>query len=233
MSLWLETENLCRYYKRGEHTVKALDDVSIKINHGEFLAVVGSSGSGKSTLLNLIAGLDSPTSGDILVENKSLVHMTRKELSNYRASQIGIVFQSFNLINHFTALRNVEMALYFDHTPKKERKDKAVATLESLGLGDRLDHKPADLSGGEQQRVAMARALVKQPKILFADEPTGNLDYENSNQIGQLLRDLNKNGLTVVMVTHDLTLAQAEATRIIKMNYGKIVENSTGGGEHL
>lgn len=231
MSLWLKTENLCRYYKRGEHTVKALDGVSFEINHGEFLAVVGSSGSGKSTLLNLIAGLDSPTSGDIIVENESLVKMNRKQLSNYRASQIGIVFQSFNLISHYTALRNVEMALYFDHTPKKDRKDKAIATLESLGLGDRLDHKPADLSGGEQQRVAMARALVKKPKILFADEPTGNLDYENSNQIGQLLRDLNQSGLTVVMVTHDITMAEAEATRIVKMHYGRIVDDSPVGGK--
>jgi len=232
MSLWLKAENLCRFYQRGEHTVKALNDVDLEINHGEFLAVVGSSGSGKSTLLNLIAGLDSPTSGDIIVENKSLVKMNRKDLSNYRASQIGIVFQAFNLINHYTALRNVEMALYFDHTPKKERKDKAVATLESLGLGDRLDHKPADLSGGEQQRVAMARALVKNPKILFADEPTGNLDYENTNQIRKLLRELNQTGLTVVMVTHDLAMAQSEATRIVKMNYGKIVDDSTGGEQN-
>ena len=138
-----------------------------------------------------------------------------------------MVFQSFNLIPHYNALRNVEMALYFDGTPRAERRDKAAAMLESLGLGERLDHKPADLSGGEQQRVAVARALVKEPKVLFTDEPTGNLDQENSDQIASLLNDLNKKGITIVMVTHDMSLAEKSASRIIRMHYGKIVEEIT------
>ena len=222
--LWIETNNLCRHYIRGNHTVKAVDDVQLQIYHGEFLALVGSSGSGKSTILNLLAGLDTPTSGKIIADGKTLSEFSRKEFAQYRALKIGMVFQSFNLITHYTALKNVEMALYFDNTPKADRSPKAQAMLESLGLGDRLDHKPADLSGGEQQRVAIARALVKEPQVLFADEPTGNLDLDNSQQIAKLLKDLHNKGITIIMVTHDLQLAQKSAQRIIRMDYGKVVE---------
>ena len=222
--LWIETNNLCRYYKRGSHTVKAVDKVDLKIYHGEYLAIVGSSGSGKSTILNLLAGLDTPTDGTISADGKFLSQMSRRELASYRAHKIGMVFQSFNLIPHYTALHNVEMALYFDETPKSERKEKAAAILESLGMSERLDHRPADLSGGEQQRVAVARALVKEPMVLFADEPTGNLDQENSEQIAQLLDELNKKGITIAMVTHDLNLAEQSARRVIRMDYGHIVD---------
>ncbi|KAA3633651.1 MAG: ABC transporter ATP-binding protein [Calditrichaeota bacterium] len=222
-----ETKNLCRHYIRGTYTVKAVDEVSLSINKGDYTAIVGSSGSGKSTILNLLAGLDTPTSGEIYAEGNKLSDFSRRQFAQYRAKKIGMIFQSFNLIPHYTALRNVEMALYFDDTPKSERTAKAEAMLASVGLSDRLDHRPADMSGGEQQRVAVARALVKEPEVLFADEPTGNLDLENSQQIASLLKDLHDKGITVIMVTHDMSLAENSAQRIIRMHYGKIVNGET------
>ncbi len=225
----LNVKNLSRFYQRGNYTVKALNDVNLTLNKSDFLAVVGSSGSGKSTLLNLMAALDRPTSGDIFIKDISLFEMSRQKQALYRARKIGMVFQSFNLIPHYSALRNVEMALYFNSTPPKKRTELAISALDKLGLSDRLDHIPADLSGGEQQRVAIARALVKKPEILFADEPTGNLDQENSELIVKLLSDLNQNGLTIVMVTHNLGLARNNAKKIIRMEYGKIVEDSSEG----
>ena len=225
-STFIHTMDLCRYYRRGPHEVRALDRVSLAIARGEFVAVVGASGSGKSTLLALLAGLDTPTSGQIEVGGRQLATMSRKDLAGYRASRVGMIFQSFNLIPHRTALQNVELALYFDGTPWHERTGKARATLESLNLGDRLDHRPADLSGGEQQRVAIARALVKKPDILLADEPTGNLDYDHTRQIAGILTELNKQGITVIMVTHDQELAGQCAHRTMRLVYGRKVEES-------
>jgi len=225
--------DLCRYYRRGPSEVRAVDRVNIVVEKGEFLGLVGSSGSGKSTMLNLMAGLDTPTSGSIEVEGVSLTALTRRELAAYRAHKVGMIFQAFNLIPHRTALGNVEMALYFNDTSPNERRRKAVEMLEQLGLGDRMDHHPADLSGGEQQRVAVARALVKNPEILFADEPTGNLDHENTRQITELLTRLNRQGLTVIMVTHDREMARNYTGRLIRMHYGQVVEetgNSTSPG---
>lgn len=221
---YIRTVDLCRYYDRGHHVVKALDKVSITIDRGEFLAVVGSSGSGKTTLLNLLAGLDTPTSGAVDISGTPLSEMSRRQLSAYRAQKVGMVFQSFNLISHYTALQNVETALYFGSKTPDERRRLATEVLERLGLADRTTHRPADLSGGEQQRVAVARAIVKNPEILYADEPTGNLDFENSAQIAGLLRELNKEGLTIVMVTHNLDLARQETDRTIRMQYGHVVE---------
>jgi len=220
----MKTIDLCRYYRRGPSEVRAVDRVNIVVEKGEFLGLVGSSGSGKSTILNLLAGLDTPTSGSIEVEGVSLTVLTRRELAAYRAHKVGMIFQAFNLISHRTALGNVEMALYFNKTLPKERRLKATEMLEQLGLGDRLDHHPADLSGGEQQRVAIARALVKNPEILFADEPTGNLDHENSHQITELLTRLNRQGLTVIMVTHDRELARKYTGRLIRLDYGQVIE---------
>jgi putative ABC transport system ATP-binding protein len=220
---WLRTADLCRYYRRGPQEVRALDGVSFELNRSEFLAIVGSSGSGKTTLLNLLAGLDTPTSGTVEIDNVPLTSMSRKELAAYRATKIGMIFQSFNLIAHYTAIQNVETALYFNGTPPGERHRRAHAVLEQLGLADRLTHRPADLSGGEQQRVAVARAIVKQPEILFADEPTGNLDYDNARQIAELLASLNREGLTIVMVTHNLEMAHQYAHRTIRMQYGRIM----------
>ena len=228
-AIFIRTVNLCRYYRPGPHEVRAVDKVNLSINRGEFVSIVGASGSGKSTVLNLMAGLDTPTSGSVMIEDVTLESLNRRKLAEYRARQVGMVFQTFNLIGHRTALGNVELALYFDHTPRRERSRKATEILERLGLGDRLDHRPADLSGGEQQRVAIARALVKAPQLLFADEPTGNLDFENSRDIVSLLTELNQDGLTVVMVTHDLELARTHAHRVVQMHYGSIVPPSEAG----
>lgn len=219
---FIATYELCKHYGRGDSTVRAIDGVDIQIARGEFVAIVGSSGSGKSTLLNLLAGLDQPSSGSISVAGSHLGALDSKQLSLYRATKVGIVFQSFNLISHYTALQNVELALYFGETEPSRRKPLAEAMLEKLGLADRMDHLPMDMSGGEQQRVAIARSLVKQPEILLADEPTGNLDQENSTQIAKLLSDLNHDGLTVILVSHDEALAFNHAHRMIRMHYGKV-----------
>ncbi len=228
MSSYLATNNLCRHYRRGNNIVRALDGVSIAIGRGEFLTLVGSSGSGKTTLLNLLAGLDTPTSGSLEIDGVLFSSLSRKQLAQYRAGKIGMIFQSFNLIAHYSALQNVETALFFSDIPRKERRLRALACLDQLGLSDRLTHRPADLSGGEQQRVAVARAIVKQPSILFADEPTGNLDYDNANQIISLLKGLNSQGLTVVMVTHNLEVAQQVSHRTIHLRYGHVVDGGEG-----
>lgn len=227
---WVTMTELCRHYKRGRHEVRAVDRVNLQIERGEFVVVVGASGSGKSTLLNLAAGLDRPTAGHIEVGGERLDRLSRRELSGYRARKVGMVFQSFNLLAHHTALRNVEMALYFNGTPRRERRGKAHEILKRLGLGDRVDHRPGDLSGGEQQRVAIARALVKRPEIICADEPTGNLDEENSRSIVDLLIELNREGLTVLVVTHDTDMARRAANRILRMHYGRVVSDSSTMG---
>jgi putative ABC transport system ATP-binding protein len=207
--------------------VRALDGVDLDIHADDFLAVVGASGSGKSTLLNLLAGLDSPTDGSIEVEGSPFASMSRRDLSTYRALKIGMVFQSFHLISQRTALQNVELALYFTPTSRSERRRQAQNILHRLGLGDRLNHKPADLSGGEQQRVALARALAKQPQMLFADEPTGNLDQDNAHLIANLLNELNQQGLTIVLVTHNRDLAERCARKMIRLEYGKRIDPTT------
>ncbi len=224
----IHTDSLCRYYRRGRHEVRALDDVSVSIARGEFVSLVGSSGSGKTTLLNLLAGLDTPTGGSVEFDGVRLADIPRKERARQRARKIGMIFQSFNLIAHYTALQNVETALYFNDTPPAERRRLAEEALERLGLSDRLTHRPADLSGGEQQRVAVARAIVKKPEILFADEPTGNLDYENSRLISSLIRHYNNDGLTIVLVTHNLEMARELSHRVVRMEYGRVVDTSPG-----
>jgi putative ABC transport system ATP-binding protein len=226
---WFETSSLCRYYRRGRSEVRAVDRVDLSFDRAEFLAVVGASGSGKSTLLNLLAGLDTPTSGHIRVGPRRLDRLSRRELAAYRAREVGMIFQSFNLLPHHTALKNVELGLYFSGASRRERRSRAAAILDRLGMADRLDHRPVDLSGGEQQRVAVARALVKSPEVLFADEPTGNLDRDNSMSIAALLSELNRDGLTVVLVTHDLELARPTAGRIVRMHYGRIGPDEAAG----
>ena len=225
---WLCARRVCRFYQRKTSEVRAIDSVSLSVERGDFISLVGSSGSGKSTLLNLLAGLDRPTSGDIFLEGEPFGRMTRRELSSYRANKVGMVFQAFNLIPHLSAQMNVELALHFNGTPKGKRKSLSVEMLSRLGMAKRLDHRPADLSGGEQQRVAVARALVKNPDILFADEPTGNLDQENTNDIMALLSELNRQGLAIMMVTHDLTLARDVSKKVLHLHYGQIVVPEDG-----
>jgi len=222
---WLSTRDLRRHYRRGRHVVTALDGLSLDIEQGDCLAVVGASGSGKSTLLNLLAGLDTPTGGHVTFDGARLDRMTGRELAAYRAREVGIVFQSFHLLPQHTARRNVELALYFqDHDPA-ERRRLAVEALDRVGLADRAGHAPDDLSGGERQRVAIARALVKRPRLVLADEPTGNLDRDNAETVANLLADLNRDGLTVVLVTHDETLAARLAPRIVRLRYGRPVDD--------
>ncbi len=223
----IRAERLSRHYVRPRQTVRAVDNVDLALRRGEFLAVVGASGSGKSTLLCLLAGLDSPTSGHVVVSGRRLGDLSRRARSEYRARQVGVIFQQFHLLPHHSALRNVEMALHFNGTPHRERRGRARVALERLGLGDRLDHRPIDLSGGEQQRVAIARALVKNPLVLFADEPTGNLDRENSEAILGTLSALHRDGMTVMLVTHDLDAAARVADRIVRMDYGSIVAGAS------
>jgi ABC-type lipoprotein export system ATPase subunit len=227
---WIRINDLSRSYRRGQHTVRALDGVTINVNRGEFVAVVGSSGSGKSTLLNLIAGLDTPSGGEITFDGQSLGVLSRRDLAEHRARRIGMIFQSFNLLPHQTALRNVEIGLYFTSRSRTQRQDRARAILDRLGMTDRLDHRPADLSGGEQQRVAIARALAKNPELLLADEPTGNLDQENTDEIATLLTDLNRDGMTIIMVTHDAALAERTSRRIVRLDYGRVVEDAMRPG---
>jgi putative ABC transport system ATP-binding protein len=218
----IQTLDLCRHFRSGAQEIRAVDRVNLGVRRGESVAIVGASGSGKSTLLNLLSGLDTPTSGRVEFHGTPLESMSRRELAGYRARSVGMVFQSFNLMPHRTALENVQLALYFNGTPRPERRQRSEEILFRLGLADRLTHRPADLSGGEQQRVALARALVKAPEILFADEPTGNLDRENTGQIAELLAEFNRAGLTILMATHNLDMAGQCAHRIVQMDYGQI-----------
>lgn len=225
MSLY-EIRDLTRYYQRGTQVIRAVDGVDLIIASGSFVAIVGSSGSGKSTLVNQLARLDTPTSGEIRFNGLPFSGQSRNDAAAFRATQIGMVFQAYNLIPHRTAIENVELALQFTPLKRNQRRPAAEKMLTEVGLADRLHHRPGDLSGGEQQRVALARALVKQPRVLFADEPTGSLDEQNAEQIMRLFTELNHTGLTIVMVTHNLSLARQYASQIVQMHYGRIVAQS-------
>jgi putative ABC transport system ATP-binding protein len=217
----IETEKLTREYRSGERRLTVLDQVDLRIGAGEFVAVVGPSGSGKSTLLGLLAGLDEPTSGRVWLDGQDLAELTEDERARLRRDRIGFVFQSFQLISSLTALENVRVPL--DLAGRRDGTERARALLEQVGLGERMGHLPVQLSGGEQQRVALARAFVHRPRVLFADEPTGNLDGAAGAGILELLRELNREqGATVVMVTHDLELAAA-AGRSIRLRDGRVV----------
>ncbi|MCP4546245.1 MAG: ABC transporter ATP-binding protein [bacterium] len=222
MAEWLRAAELCRFYRRGSHVVRAVDTVNLSLEQGEFLGIVGSSGSGKSTLLNLLAGLDTPSAGDVLVDGSPFSELSRRERSQFRSARVGMVFQSFNLLPQYSALENVALALLFSGERRRTRLRRAAEILERMELGDRADHRPADLSGGEQQRVAIARAMIKEPDILFADEPTGNLDEGNSALIADMLVDFNSKGLSVVMVSHDRELTGKLCNRVLRMDYGRL-----------
>lgn len=220
----VRTENVCRFYSGASEEIRAVDGVSLEVRAGEFLALLGSSGSGKSTLLNLIAGLDRPTSGSIIVHDRDLAKMNSTELAGYRRHTVGMVFQSFNLIQTMTVEENVELPMRFAEIDRSERETRLRQSLAQVGLDARLTHRPSELSGGEQQRVALARALVNKPGLLLADEPTGNLDSKTGDKILNLVREINQSsGTTVVMITHERALAERFANRIIFLSDGKLV----------
>lgn len=218
----IELRNLLRYYTMGDETVKALDGVDLDIGRGEYVSIVGPSGSGKTTLFNLIGGLDKPTQGNVFIDGVDISQLDAYELAWLRCRKIGYIFQSFNLIQVLTALENVALPTVFAGTPHDEGLKKAEKLLESVGLKERIHHRPSELSAGQQQRVAIARALANDPAIILADEPTGNLDLQTGQEIIDLLHGLNKTqGLTLVAATHDLKMIKA-SDRNVWMRDGKI-----------
>jgi len=222
----IRSENLCRHYRMGETLIRAVDGVSLDVRAGEFVALLGSSGSGKSSVLNLIAGLDRPTSGSVMVQDRDLAKLSREELAKYRLHVVGMVFQSFNLIASMTLAENVELPLRFAEVDRSKRDALAHEALERVGLRARMNHRPSELSGGEQQRAALARALINRPQLLLADEPTGNLDSHTGSEIMDLVRDFNQQlGMTVVMVTHERALAERYAQRMIFLADGKLIDD--------
>lgn len=221
----IEVKNVTKIYKMGKETVVALNNVSLNIDKGEFVAIVGPSGSGKSTIMHIIGGLDSPTEGHVYFDNKDISKYKDKEKAKFRNSEIGFVFQAFNLENTQTALENVMMPLIFSGLSKKNRKSKAGKALELVELGHLKNHKPNEMSGGQRQRVSIARALVNDPKIIFADEPTGNLDSKTGENIMNLFKDLNNQGYTIIMVTHNMEEAE-KAKRVVRIKDGNIISDS-------
>jgi putative ABC transport system ATP-binding protein len=212
----------------GEALVRAVDGISIDIRPGEFVALLGPSGSGKSSLLNLVAGLDRPSSGAVVVHEKDLAALSREELAKHRLHTVGMVFQSFNLIPSMNLLENVELPMRFAEIDRQERANMARDALERVGLGARITHRPSELSGGEQQRASLARALINKPKLLLADEPTGNLDSRTGTEIMNLIRGFNQSlGMTVLMVTHEQALAEKYAGRLVHLADGKLVNDLT------
>ena len=220
--------DVCRHYQMGETLIRALDGISLQVGAGEFVALLGSSGSGKSSLLNLIAGLDWPTSGAVIVQDRDLAGLSREELAKHRLRTVGMVFQSFNLVSRMTLAENVELPLRFAEIDRSRRAGLTQLALDRVGLVARSRHRPSELSGGEQQRAALARALINQPKLLLADEPTGNLDSHTGTEIMNFIREFNQSmGMTVVMVTHERALAERYAQRMIFLGDGKLVDEQT------
>ncbi|MEG1887299.1 MAG: ABC transporter ATP-binding protein [Oscillospiraceae bacterium] len=217
----ISLKNICKYYETGEIRLAALDEVNLNIKRGEMVSIVGNSGSGKSTLMNIIGCLDTPTRGDYTLSGTNVLNLKDRELSSIRNKTIGFIFQSFNLLSGLTAQQNVELPLLYRKTKKGERENAALNSLKLVGLENRIHHKPSQLSGGQQQRVAIARALAANPELILADEPTGNLDSESSKQIMKVLFDLNEQGHTVVIITHDHKIA-ASTPRQIMIVDGKI-----------
>ncbi len=227
----IRVENLCRHYRMGDAVIRAVDGVSLEVRAGEFVALLGSSGSGKSSVLNLIAGLDRPTSGSVIVQQKDLAQLSREELARYRLHTVGMVFQSFNLIPSMTLAENVELPLRFAEVDRGKRDSMAHKALSRVGLEARMNHRPSELSGGEQQRAALARALINRPQLLLADEPTGNLDSRTGTEIMNMVRDFNRQlGMTVVMVTHERALAERYADRLIFLADGKLIADESNSG---
>src|ERR1700683_1284015 len=220
----IRAQRLCRHYRMGETVIRAVDGVDLEVSAGEFVALLGSSGSGKSSVLNLIAGLDRPTSGSVIVHDRNLAQLSREDLSRYRLRTVGMVFQSFNLIASMTLAENVELPMRFAEIERGKRDSLAREALTRVGLRERMNHRPSELSGGEQQRAALARALINRPQLLLADEPTGNLDSHTGTEIMNMVREFNQRlGTTVVMVTHERALAERYAHRLAFLADGKLV----------
>ena len=213
--------------------MRAVDGISIDICAGEFVALLGASGSGKSSLLNLVAGLDRPTSGTVIVDGKNLAALSREQLAKYRLHTVGMVFQSFNLIPSMSLLENVELPMRFAEVDRRERSTRARQSLERVGLSARLTHRPMELSGGEQQRASLARALINGPRVLMADEPTGNLDSRTGTEIMELIRSFNQSlGMTVLMVTHEQALAEKYAGRMLQLADGRLIGDVRNNDRH-
>jgi putative ABC transport system ATP-binding protein len=225
MSL-IGTKEVTRIYQMGNTQVIALDHVTVAVEAGEFVSIQGTSGSGKSTLLNLLGGLDRPTSGEVFFDSSPLGPLSKKQMARYRRHSVGMIFQNFNLIPTMTAAENVKLALAFGGVRGVARNEVASTLLNRVGLSDRMDHRPSELSGGEQQRVAIARALANSPRVLLADEPTGNLDSTRAQELLALLREMVAHeGLTVLLVTHDHELASSYSDRIIMMKDGRVIDS--------
>ena len=225
MTAAIHTENLTRVYRMGDTEVRALAGVGLTIEAGEFVAIMGASGSGKSTLMNILGALDAPTRGDYWLDGVRVSGLSRDELADVRSQKLGFVFQQFNLLARTSALENVELPLLYDRAGRvSDPRAAAVRALEMVGLADRLDHEPSQLSGGQQQRVAIARALVNEPSLILADEPTGNLDSRTSAEVMALFQDLNRRGITVILVTHEPDLA-AYTGRIVELRDGAVVRD--------
>lgn len=219
----IEIENLIKVYRRGEIEVIAIRDVSLKIYDGEMVMLVGPSGSGKTTFLHLLGGIDRPTAGKIMVNGRNVAMMNDKDLTEYRRREVGVVFQFFNLVPTLNALENVMLPMQFANTPRKEQRERAMELLRMVGMEHRAKHYPDEMSGGEQQRVAIATALANDPPIILADEPTGELDTETGLSIIKLFKKLNEDGKTVIIATHDMRLLDY-ASRVLKIEDGKIIE---------
>ncbi len=226
MDSLIHIENISKIYNPGENEVHALDHVSLDIQTGEFVAIIGQSGSGKSTLMNMLGCLDTPTSGNYILSGEDVSCMTDNQLSDIRNKQIGFIFQGFNLISNLTALENVELPLIYRGMPAKERHDCSLEALKIVGLEHRIDHKPSEMSGGQQQRVAIARAIAAKPPVILADEPTGNLDSASTKEIMKILHELHDSGRTVILITHDDQIA-ANAKRVVRIMDGKIESDFT------
>ena len=222
MSALIEFREVCKFYRMGDSVVKAADHISMKIDRGEFVAVVGQSGSGKSTCMNIIGCLDVPTAGTYLLEGRDVGQMSKNELAEIRNEMLGFIFQQYNLLPKLNLLENVELPLMYAGVGRSERRERAKEALERVGLGDKLQHRPNELSGGQQQRVSIARALVGRPAVILADEPTGALDSHTSREVLELLQALHRQGNTIVLITHDNSIAK-QAQRIIRLEDGRVV----------
>lgn len=222
MSALIEFQEVCKYYQMGDTTVRAADHISMQINRGEFVAIVGQSGSGKSTCMNIIGCLDVPSAGTYLLDGRDVGQMNRNELATIRNELLGFIFQQYNLLPKLNLLENVEVPLAYAGVSRAERHARARAALEQVGLGDKIKHKPSQLSGGQQQRVSIARALVGRPAVILADEPTGALDSRTGREVLGLLQELHRQGNTVVLITHDNSIA-VQAQRIIRLEDGRVV----------